>query len=74
MNLNNLYNQLTNVDINDQIQLWNDRGKGYYGEFLVFGELYKNIPGNCKILMNLNLPTKNLNTTENILIFNYYLI
>lgn len=64
MNLNNLYNQLTNVDINDQIQLWNDRGKGYYGEFLVFGELYKNIPGNCKILMNLNLPTKNLNTTE----------
>lgn len=64
MNLNNIYKQLTNVDIDQQRQLWNDRGKGFYGEFLVFCELYKNIPGNCKVLMNLNIPTEGEKTTE----------
>jgi len=64
MNLDEIYKQLTNVDIEKQKQLWNDRGKGYYGEFLVFCELYKNIIGNCKILMNLNIPTEKEKTTE----------
>ena len=64
MNINDIYKQLTNVDIEQQKQLWDERGKGYYGEFLVFCELYKNIPGNCKILMNLNIPTEKEKTTE----------
>ena len=64
MNINNIYKQLTNVDIEEQKKLWDERGKGYYGEFLVFCELYKNIPGNCKILMNLNIPTANEKATE----------
>lgn len=64
MNINDVYKQLTNVDIEHQKQLWDDRGKGYYGEFLVFRELYKNILGNCKILMNLNIPTEKEKTTE----------
>lgn len=64
MNINNIYKQLTNIDIEQQKKLWDERGKGYYGEFLVFCELYKNIPGNCKILMNLNIPTKQDKTTE----------
>lgn len=64
MNINDIYKQLTNVDIEEQKKLWDERGKGYYGEFLVFCELYKNIPGNCKILMNLNIPTTNEKTTE----------
>lgn len=64
MNIKDIYKQLTNIDIEQQKQLWNERGKGYYGEFLVFCELYKNISGNCKILMNLNIPTEKEKTTE----------
>ncbi len=64
MDLKNVYKNMTNVDIEEQKQLWNDRGKGYYGEFLLFSELYKNVSGNCKILMNLNIPVGNGKTTE----------
>ena len=64
MDMKKIYKQLTNIDIEEQEQLWDERGKGYYGEFLVFCNLYKNIPGNCKILMNLKVPTEQENTTE----------
>lgn len=64
MNITDTYKQLTNVDIEEQKKLWDERGRGYYGEFLVFCELYKNIPGNCKILMNLKIPTEKEKTTE----------
>lgn len=64
MDINNIYKQLTNVDIEQQKQLWDERGKGYYGEYLLFCELYKNIPGNGKILMNLNIPVDESKTTE----------
>lgn len=62
--IENIYQKLTNVDIHQQKQLWDERGKGYYGEFLVFSELYPNLPGQCKILMNLNIPTAYGKTTE----------
>lgn len=62
--MNDIYKQLTNIDIEEQKKLWDERGKGYYGEFLVFCELYKNIQGTCKILMNLNIPTINEKATE----------
>ena len=64
MEIKNIYKQLTNVDIEEQKKLWNERGKGYYGEYLVFCELYSCITGNCKILMNLELPTSDKKTTE----------
>lgn len=64
MNMINLYEQLTGVDLEKQEQLWNERGKGYFGEYLVFCELYKSIPGNGKILMNLNIPVAESKTTE----------
>ena len=64
MELNKIYNNLTNVQIEEQMRLWDERGKGYYGEYIVFTTLYKNIYGNCKFLMNLNVPTKNNKTTE----------
>lgn len=64
MEIKNIYNQLTSVNIDEQKQLWDERGKGYYGEFLVFKELYEHIPGRCKILMNLNIPTDKGKTTE----------
>lgn len=59
-----IYKELTNVNIEEQYKLWDERGKGYYGEYLVFCELYKKISGNCKILMNLQIPVKQRKTTE----------
>ena len=64
MDINTIYTQLTNVDIERQKQIWDDRGKGYYGEYLLFCELYKSIAGSGKILMNLNVPIENNKTTE----------
>lgn len=64
MDIKTAYNQLTNVDIEQQKQIWDERGKGYYGEYLVFCELYKIIPGNGKILMNLNVPVSASKSTE----------
>ena len=64
MNTKDIYKQLTNVDIEYQRLLWDERGKGYYGEFLVFNELYTQLSGTCKILMNLNVPTEGGKTTE----------
>jgi len=64
MELEKEYNQLTNIDIKEQKQLWDERGKGYYGEYLVFCELYASVSGTCKILMNLNVPVKSDETTE----------
>ncbi len=64
MDIKTIYKQLTNVDIDQQKQIWDERGKGYYGEYLVFCELYKSIAGAGKILMNLNVPIDDSKTTE----------
>lgn len=58
------YRKLTGVNIEQQRILWDERGKGYYGEYLVFRELYPNIPGTCKILMNLEIPVPGGKKTE----------
>ncbi len=64
MDIKKMYAQLTNVDIEQQRQIWDERGKGYYGEYLLFCELHESIIGNSKILMNLNVPIDNSKTTE----------
>lgn len=58
------YKNLTGVDIEQQKRLWDERGKGYYGEYLVLSELYPHIPGTCKILMNIKIPNGEGKTTE----------
>lgn len=60
------YQALTNVDIAEQKKLWDERGKGYYGEYLVFSTLFsnQNIPGVYKVLMNIQIPSTNGNSTE----------
>lgn len=63
-NVEEIYKQLTNVDIKEQQRIWDERGKGYFGEYLVFCKLYQSISGTCKILMNLNIPTEHSKTTE----------
>lgn len=62
--MDELYRKLTGVKINEQLKSWDARGKGYYGEYLIFSELYNNIPGNCKILMNIEIPSVGGKTTE----------
>lgn len=64
MDIKKIYNRLTGIDISEQLRIWDERGKGYYGEFLVFSLLYQQIPGVCKILMNLEIPVENGKTTE----------
>lgn len=63
-NIEEIYQNLTGINISDQRKLWDERGKGYYGEFLLFKSLYTEIQGCCKILMNLQVPTSNGKTTE----------
>lgn len=63
-NIDGVYRNLTGVDIEAQRLLWDERGKGYYGEYLVFKELYPELTGCCKILMNLQIPTSDGKTTE----------
>lgn len=58
------YFNLTGVDLEVQRRIWDERGKGYYGEYQVFKKLYTCVPGNCKILMNLHIPVANQRTTE----------
>ena len=62
--LKNLYANLTSVNIDEQKTLWDERGKGYYGEYLVFCELYKKANGVCKFIMNSNIPVTEEKTTE----------
>ena len=64
MNISETYKKLTGVDIEQQKYMWDERGKGYYGEFLVFREIYSYISGCCKILMNIEIPTLEGGTTE----------
>ena len=64
MDIKEIYHQLTNVDIEEQKRIWDERGIGYYGEYLVFTELYRAVPGCGKILMNLNIPVGDSKTTE----------
>lgn len=64
MDIREIYSNLTSVDIEKQKLLWDERGKGYYGEYLVFNSLYRNISGECKILMNLQIPAANNKSTE----------
>jgi hypothetical protein len=59
-----IYKYLTGVDINKERAIWDERGKGYYGEFLVFCRLMDALPYPSKMLMNLNIPVNNYKTTE----------
>ena len=58
------YFYLTGVDIEKEKQKWDERGKGYYGEYKIFEKLFFEVRGGCKFLMNLQIPTKFRKTTE----------
>ena len=58
------YFYLSGVNIEQEKKKWDERGKGYYGEFKVFEKLFFSVPGCSKFLMNLNVPTGTGKTTE----------
>ena len=64
MEINKIYQELTGVNIQEQKILWNEHGKGYYGEYLIFKELFCEINNTSKILMNLEIPTPAGKKTE----------
>jgi len=64
VDINETYKKLTGVDVLEQKRLWNERGKGYYGEFLVFREIYSCLPGCCKLVMNIEIPSPSGGKTE----------
>ena len=64
MDLRDIYKQASGVDIKEQERIWNERGKGYYGEYLVFERLFFEVPGHGKILTNLHVPTAYGTKTE----------
>lgn len=52
-----VYEQLTAVDLDKEREVWDERGRGYYGEFLVFNVLFDRLSDDSKILMNVEIPT-----------------
>lgn len=64
MKYEKIYENMTGVNLQQQEREWTERGKGYYGEYLVFHELFQCIPGCAKFLMNLEVPKANGDTTE----------
>lgn len=58
------YKKLTGIDVAAAQYINDPRGKGYYGEFLLFSVLYRHLPGTCKILMNLQIPAYYGHATE----------
>ena len=64
--IKDVYRKASGVDIDQQRDLWDERGRGYYGEFMVFNELYGNIPGMSKIMMNLEIPVPGKDKTTEI--------
>lgn len=63
-NIEDEYFYLSGVNIEREKKKWDERGKGYYGEFKVFEKLFFSVPGCSKFLMNLNVPTGTGKTTE----------
>lgn len=64
MEIDKIYQELTGININEQKILWDERGKGYYGEYLIFKDLFYRVDNISKILMNLEIPTPTGKKTE----------
>lgn len=62
-NMKEIYKNVSNINIDEQKKIWDERGKGYYGEFCLLENLYPNTNGIFKILMNLDVPV-DINTEK----------
>ncbi len=58
------YEKASGINIDEQKEIWDERAKGYWGEYKIFSMLYKELDFPCKILVNLQIPSDNGRTTE----------
>ncbi len=60
----NAYEAASGVDLEFQRKLWDERAKGYWGEYKVFSLLFKKVDLPCKILVNVRIPADDGHSTE----------
>lgn len=58
------YEKASNVDVLKQKEIWDERAKGYWGEYKVFSILFKELDFPNKMLVNVQIPADNGKTTE----------
>ena len=56
MNLTDLYEQSSGVNLEEQKRIWDKNGKGRYGEYLVFSRIFPLCSDQAKILTNVRVP------------------
>ena len=58
------YEEASGVDLIKQREIWDERAKGYWGEYKVFAALFGELDFPNKILVNVEIPADNGRTTE----------
>ena len=72
MNMEEIYRQASGVDIKEQERLWNERGKGYFGEYLVFSEVFPLCSEKAKLLTNVQIPFNEKSTEIDVLLIDRF--
>ena len=58
------YMEASGINIEEQKDIWNERAKGYWGEYKVFSLLFNELNFPNKIMVNVEIPSDNGRTTE----------
>lgn len=58
------YQSSSGIDIDHQREIWDERAKGYWGEYKVFSLLFHELDFPNKILVNVQIPTEQARSTE----------
>ena len=58
------YKEASGVDIEEQRRIWDERAKGYWGEYKVFSAIFRELDFPNKILVNTQIPAENGRKTE----------
>ncbi len=72
MTFTDIYEQSSGVNLAEQQRLWDERGKGYYGEFLVFSEVFPLCSDKAKILTNVQIPFNGRTTEIDVLLIDSF--
>ena len=72
MDMTKVYGQISGVNIKEQEALWNERGKGYYGEYLVFSEIFPLCSDKAKLLTNVQIPYNGRTTEIDVLLIDSF--
>ena len=58
------YEEASGINLEEQHKIWDERAKGYWGEYKVFSVLFHELDFPNKILVNVELPIENGRSTE----------